>query len=329
MRKWRAVLQHSLLLVVLSVLSGLTTAADKVPTVTAGTIERLPAFPSQYVTARNVDVWLPPGYPNAAPYAVLYMHDGQMLFDGAITWNRQEWQVDEIGSALIQSGKTRPFIVVGIWNAGAARASEYFPQRAFERLTAAQQQELHSFYADATGGNKRFPVPMSADRYLKFLVSELKPAIDARYASSRDRKDTMLMGSSMGGLISLYALAEYPAVFGAAGCLSTHWPGTLPDSADNPVPAAIFDYLRERLPAAGSHRLYFDHGTETLDASYAARQQVVDSILRQKGYSDANWRSLTFPGAEHNEQAWSARLVIPLSFLLGTERSSDAGPKAD
>lgn len=304
------------------------TNADTLPSVASGKLERLSAFPSQYVTARNVDIWLPEGYPNAAPYAVLYMHDGQMLFDATTTWNKQEWQVDEVASALIKTGKTRQFIVVGIWNAGVARASEYFPQRAFEMLAPAQQQELYSFYANATGGDKRFPVPMSADRYLKFLVEELKPAIDARYASSRLAKDTMLMGSSMGALISLYALAEYPSVFGAAACLSTHWPGTLPERPDNPVPAAIFAYLRSKLPVAGSHRLYFDHGTETLDASYASRQQVVDQILRQKGYADTNWRSLTFPGAEHNEQAWSARLAVPLTFLLAVSSRPDA-PAAD
>lgn len=90
---------------------------DPLPVVSAGTIERIPMLTSEYVPARNVDVWLPEGYPSQAPYSVLYMHDGQMLFDANTTWNKQEWRIDEVATALMQAGKVKPFIVVGIWNA--------------------------------------------------------------------------------------------------------------------------------------------------------------------------------------------------------------------
>ncbi|HRJ16216.1 MAG TPA: alpha/beta hydrolase-fold protein, partial [Saprospiraceae bacterium] len=96
-------------------------AQAQTPAVSAGRIERHEQFPSQFVSARNVDVWLPEGYSPRKKYAVLYMHDGQMLFDGAGTWNKQEWQVDEIAGKLLAEGKIRDCIVVGIWNGGQAR----------------------------------------------------------------------------------------------------------------------------------------------------------------------------------------------------------------
>ncbi len=283
------------------------------PQVAAGRIERF-VLPSRHLPPRTVDVWLPDGYPRHGPYAVLYMHDGQMLFDAATTWNRQEWRADETAAALIASGATRPFIIVGIHNGGVDRARDYFPQRPFASLPQAEQDAL---YAIRFGQDRLFSGPVRSDAYLKFLVEELKPHIEARYAVGRAREDTVVMGSSLGALVSLYALAEYPDVFGGAAALSTHWPGRVGDSPDNPVPAAFLRYFEQHLPAAGRHRLYFDHGTETLDASYADRQREVDRLLRAKGYTARDWLTRTFPGAEHSENAWAARLAVPLRFLLG------------
>ena len=98
------------------------------PEVSAGQLLRLPQIASAYVPSRPIDVWLPEGYSSAQRYAVLYMHDGQMLFDARTTWNGQSWQVAETAQQLQQQGQVRPFIVVGIHNIGAARHSEYFPQ---------------------------------------------------------------------------------------------------------------------------------------------------------------------------------------------------------
>ena len=247
--------------------------ATELPIVASGRIERLADFPSKQIPPRNVDVWLPDGYPKAAPYAVLYMHDGQMLFDATTTWNHQEWKADEIAGELIRSGRARPFIIVGIWNGGAARAVEYFPQKPLQELAPKDRDELlATTYGD---GQKLFSGPVHSDRYLRFLVTELKPYIDSHFKVSPRREDALLMGSSLGGLISMYALAEYPEVFGAAACLSTHWPGRMGDGPDNPVPATFFRYIETHFPKAGRHRIYFDHGTRTLDESYADRQRVV------------------------------------------------------
>ena len=119
----------------------------------------------------------------------------------------------------------------------------------------------------------------------------------------------------MGGLISMYALCEYPAVFGGAACLSTHWVGIF-STENNHIPAAFMAYLRTHLPDPATHRLYFDYGTETLDALYEPFQLQADSILREKGYSAANWQTLKFVGADHSERAWRTRLAIPLTFLM-------------
>jgi enterochelin esterase-like enzyme len=97
------------------------------PKVSSGRIERLKQLEFRDIQSRAVGVWTPPGYPDAAPYDTLYMHDGQMLFDGGSSWNRQEWRVDEVAAHLMTAGEVRPFIVVAVANAGPARYAEFFP----------------------------------------------------------------------------------------------------------------------------------------------------------------------------------------------------------
>jgi pimeloyl-ACP methyl ester carboxylesterase len=147
--------------------------------------------------------------------------------------------------------------------------------------------------------------PLS-DRYLRFLVRELKPFVDRNFNVRRDRASTAIMGSSMGGLISLYAISEYPNVFGAAGMVSTHWPLLLPpegqklSDADLDAVATAFEgYLRHKLPRPGVHHLYFDHGTETLDRHYAAYQARIDKLVAALGWTrDRDWISRNFPWAK-------------------------------
>ena len=279
-----------------------------------GSIVRTENFSSKYVPARNVDVWLPDNYTASKKYAVLYMHDGQMLFDSSITWNKQEWGVDETLTQLMQQEKIRDCIVVGIWNGGKSRHPEYFPQKPFEALSKEEQKLVYNAYR--SGGQSIFSgLPISSDNYLKFLVEELKPFIDNTYSTLTDPSNTFVAGSSMGGLISLYALCEYPTIFGGAACLSTHWPGLL-SMENNPVPAVFFSYLKKNLPSPKQHRIYFDHGTETLDSMYASLQLEVDAIMKQKKYSPSNWISRSWPGQDHSEKSWRSRLEVPVTFLL-------------
>ncbi len=289
------------------------------PRVSSGTIIRHVDFTSNYISARNVDVWLPDNYSPNQRYKVLYMHDGQMLFDANTTWNKQEWGVDETITRLIQNDSILSTIVVGIWNSGINRHSDYFPQKPFEKLPLNVQDSL-IYIAKRQQGVSLFAEKVQSDNYLKFIVNELKPFIDKTYATLTEPEHTYIAGSSMGGLISMYAVCEYPAVFGGAACLSTHWIGSF-DTENNPIPAQFFVYLKENLPSPDTHKFYFDYGTETLDRNYEPYQKEVDKILKAKGYTSENWITLKFEGKDHSENAWRERLHIPLRFLVPLDES--------
>jgi enterochelin esterase-like enzyme len=289
-------------------------AGQPLPKVSSGKIVRIESFKSTYAGERMIDVWLPYGYSDTVKYAVLYMHDGQMLYDAATTWNKQSWNVDETATQLMQSGKVRPFIVVGIWNSGENRHPDYFPQFPFEILLNDSERDTLSAQLKQSGrGNGQFK-PQS-DNYLRFLVSELKPYIDRTYSVHTEREHTFIAGSSMGGLISLYAVCEYPEVFGGAACLSTHWPGTF-SVQNNPFPLAMRLYLQGRLPDAATHKIYFDCGDQTLDALYPELQMQIDSVMKLSGYQSSNWTTEYFKGHDHSEKSWAQRLHIPFEFLL-------------
>jgi predicted alpha/beta superfamily hydrolase len=264
-----------------------------------GTVLRHAAMPSRNVAARNVDVWLPPGYGKdpAKRYPVLYMHDGQNVFDPATSSFGVDWGVDETMTRLVESGQVREAIVVAVWTT-PKRREEYMPQRA-----------VHGDVSfNVPGAEDLEPGDIISDRYLAFLVEELKPFIDASYRTLPDRADTYIMGSSMGGLISQYAMSRYPEVYGGAGCVSTHWP-----AGDG---IALEDFAAH-LPDPATHKYYFDFGTATLDASYEPYQRRADEMLRKAGYVEGrNWITRKFDGAEHSEKAWRLRVDQPLLFLL-------------
>ena len=147
------------------------------------------------------------------------------------------------------------------------------------------------------------------------MVTELKPFIDKRYSTYADAANTFIAGSSMGGLISLYAICEYPTVFGGAACLSTHWPGSF-SSEDNPIPNAFFKYMSEHLPNSQDHKIYFDYGDQTLDALYPPLQKRADDMMKARGFSNMNWITKYFPGDGHSKISWNKILYILLEFLL-------------
>lgn len=263
-----------------------------------GRLLRHPDFASRHVQPRHVDVWLPDGYDrDDARYRVLYMHDGQNLFGAVPSPGGTDWGIDEAMSRLAQAGTLRPAIVVAIWNT-PARLAEYMPR-------APLGDEPVEFVA---GYPAMPPSDIVSDAYLDFIVEELKPFIDREYRTLPGRDDTFVMGSSMGGLISLYALARYPQIFGGAGAVSTHWP-----AGDG----ITIDWFARALPPAGSHRLYFDFGTATLDAAYEPFQRRMDQAMRSLGYTQGvDWTTLKFEGHAHSEAAWRERVDLPLRFLL-------------
>lgn len=281
-------------------------------TVKYGVVEIYENFTSKNVQPRNVGIWLPQHYSPKKKYAVLYMHDGQMLFDSTITFNQSEWGVDECLTQLIREGKIKNTIVVGIWNTKENRHREYFPQKPYENLSK-QDKEKVGLSLEKIGMSKEFKP--TSDNYLKFIVEELKPFIDNTYSTFQNKENTFIAGSSMGGLISLYAVCEYPHVFGGAACLSTHWTGTF-EVENNPIPASFYTYLKEKLPDSKSIKIYFDYGTVDLDALYPALQVKVDAIMQSKGFTEENWITKKFEGENHSENAWKKRLHIPMEFLL-------------
>jgi predicted alpha/beta superfamily hydrolase len=288
------------------------TAQEMVPE--NGAIKHFANFESKLVEPRNIDVWLPDGYSTKEKYAVLYMHDGQMLFDANTTWNKQEWQMDEVAGELIKQNATRKFIVVGISSIAKFRMSDYFPQKPFESLPKKTQD---SIYAIKAGDNKLFGAKINSDNYLKFIVTELKPFIDKNFSVKTGLTDTFIGGSSMGGLISMYAVCEYPEVFGGAMCMSTHWPGLMDNATTNPVPKAFLDYMTANIPDPKVHKFYFDYGDQTLDAQYKPYQTKADKIMEAIGYTDKNWQTREFKDLDHSETSWAVRLDQPLYFLLG------------
>lgn len=287
------------------------------PTPTVGHIERIDSFSSQWIEDRPVDVWLPPGYSAAGDrrYPVIYAHDGQNLFDADHSFAGTAWELDRAVNRLAAEEGIGPAIVVGISNT-TLRIPEYMPQRPVARFARPSVVER---FVDTYGS-----VPLS-DRYLTFIVRELKPRIDRSYRTLGDRAHTFLLGSSMGGLVSLYGLCEYPSYFGGAACLSTSW--TLPGRI-------MTRYLEYALPAPGGNRFYFDFGDEALIRRYEGFQSRVDRLLRSAGFETGlDWMTRRFPGDPHSESAWRGRVDVPLRFLLGPvsrrrSRVADGGENA-
>lgn len=289
-----------------------TFALAQTPLNLVGTIEHFENFKSNFVRPRNVDVWLPADYNKNEKYAVLYFQDGKMLFSTGRTGKFEgfEWQVDETLTELVKQNKIRKTIVVAIWNTGEFRHSEYFPQKSLELLKSPKREKI---VKELLAENPQ------ADNYLLFMTKELKPFIDKKYSTLKDQKNTFLAGSSMGGLISLYAISEYPKVFGGAACLSTHLMGatTPEDILDGFVPDSIKEYFKKNLPSAKDHKIYFSYGNKGFPESYFKQFQTpLDELMKEKGYSDQSWTSKEFDGGQHSPLSWAKQLPTVLEFLL-------------
>jgi enterochelin esterase-like enzyme len=265
---------------------------------------------SNYVSKRDIYIRLPKDYNLNNSYPVLYMHDGQMLFSGFKTWNGQHWGVDETISDLVSKDSIQDVIVVGIANVNQERHANYFPEKPFLNLPKAARDSL---YKIERGSDKLFKMTVNSDDYLKFIVFELKPFIDSNYATARDKSHTFIAGSSMGGLISMYAFFEYPEIFGGAACLSTHWIGGFSDNQI--IPNRFKSYIENRKSLIADRKLYFDTSTETLDQDYQVHQKNVDALFESEELNQ-NYLSKIFEGASHTENDWKSRFHIPLIFFL-------------
>ena len=267
-----------------------------------GSIEKFYDFQSSYVDNRPIYIWLPPDFYLNKKHDLLIMHDGQNLFDGSKTWNGQEWELDEWASKLILENELSSFIIVGIHNSGEKRWSDYFPEKAFPSV------------ANSNYLNEKTP-ELNADLYLKYIVNEVIPFVEGKYLKSSNKFKIIIGGSSMGGLISMYAVFEYPKVFDGAICMSTHWPGAFVTD-NNPLPDAIFKYMSENIPLSKKNKFYFDYGNKGLDEYYPQYSKVIDSLFLNNGYSKRNYKNLFFENHWHSEEYWAKRVQIPLKFML-------------
>ena len=275
-----------------------------------GRLVRYPLFPSAHIRPRQVVVWLPADYEESGKtYPVIYMHDGQNLFDPREAYGGVTWGIAEALSAPRRPGGIPKAIVVGVYNS-SLRHREYMPQAIYGALPA----RVRAAFDGSVGGS-----PIS-DSYVRFLADELKPFIDRTYRTKPQPDQTSLMGSSMGGLISFYGLMERPDCFGRAACLSPHWPFIVPNmiGANTPTPketqAAVSGYVNSRGPDLKGRVLYLDRGDQTLDALYQPYQDPIIENLKGRRGLKLSYRA--FPGAAHNEASWKARLDTPLAVLL-------------
>lgn len=286
------------LLGVVGMLLGAAAGAGPVSAQETGRLVHWPAVRSRHLDLpRNIDIWLPPGYDSSTSrYPVLYMMDGQNLFDSTTAFGGVEWGVDETLSDLIGSGGVPPMIVVGVWNS-ANRFQEYSPWQ-------------------------------GAPAYARFLIEEVLPRVNREFRTRTGPQNTMVMGSSMGGLVSFYLVSHHPKVFGACGCLSTHfvwseaWQRAMTSPDPLAAPADSTPYILKDI-AAGRKlprhtRYWFDYGTVGLDSLYAPPHRAVREWMLGQGLVEGrDFEMRVYPGASHNEASWRARLADPLFFLFG------------
>jgi predicted alpha/beta superfamily hydrolase len=249
--------------------------------------KRWPSFSSTILgNTRGVYVYLPPTYlENAsARMPVVYMHDGQNLFDPAAAFGGVTWRVPETMDAAANDGRFREAIVVGPENGGSARIDEYTPTST-------------AMY----GGGK-------GDLYLRMLVEELKPRVDSELRTLSGREHTVVLGSSLGGLISAYAGVKKPETFGSIGAFSpsTWW--------DNRVILGIVSTTGSTRPI----RVYVDSGDSGSSMDDVTNTAELARTYRALGYADGSTlKYVVEPGGTHTESAWARRLPGALEFLLG------------
>jgi predicted alpha/beta superfamily hydrolase len=251
-----------------------------------GDFRRHPKFRSRFLPSEHtLLVYRPPGYheDRTRRFPVLYLHDGQNVFDRATSATGEEWSVDETAERLIASGAIEPILIVGVYNAGHRRIDQYTPTR-----------------------DPKKKVGGKADAYARMLVQEIKPFIDRRYRTLRSAGNTGLGGSSLGGLLTLHLGLRYPTVFNRLAVLSPSvwW-------NDRAIVGEV-DALPTKLPL----RIWLDSGTgEGHDVTRDAR--LLREALVRKGWIVG--RDLTYmevEGGGHNEQSWAKRVEGVLRFLF-------------
>jgi predicted alpha/beta superfamily hydrolase len=243
-------------------------------------------FPSRFLrNKRDLIVYLPPGYDQLPQrhFPVLYLHDGQNLFDGSTSFiPGMDWHVGQTADQCIQDGRVEPLIIVGIYNAGKQRLGEYTPTR-----------------APKLGGGR-------ANRYAKFLLEEVKPFVSSQYRSKQDTENTGIGGSSLGGLVSLYLGLRQPEIFGKIAALS-------PSVWWN---ERVILRFASTAPVQPLPRIWLDIGTREGPRIVDDVERFRDVLIGKGWQQERNLHYQRVEGAEHNEAAWAARVGPFLQFLF-------------
>ena len=262
-----------------------------------GTVEVHDEFRSDVLAGpRRVWVYLPPGYRREPQrrYPVLYLQDGQNVFDGATAFIAgHEWEVDEAAQRLIDEGRVEPLIVVAIDNAGARRLLEYTPTRD----------------ARVGGGG-------GIATYARMLLGELKPWVDARYRTRPERETTGIGGSSLGGLAALSIGLGHPEVFGriAALSVSAWWD------------EALIVRTVDALPARPDTRIWLDIGSREDAGAVEEVRRLRDALVRKGWREGGEFHYAELAGATHDESAWAKRMPDVLAFLYPVRAAPSPPP---
>jgi enterochelin esterase-like enzyme len=257
---------------------------------------RLHEFHSRiFRNTRFLRVWLPPGYDDAENaalyYPVLYLNDGQNLFETSTAFNGVEWQVDETADRLIREGVVPPMIIVGIDNTGRDRIREYMPHRS-----------LHPVVLRVHG-----------TRYPAFLFKEVFPFIARHYRIASGPENTGLGGSSLGALIALYTAAVRPGVIGR---LLLESPSLWASNRQLILQSHGVKRWPERVFLATGTA---EAGRRDKDQSVVDDVRELAAILGRAGLDEARLRLVIDDGASHNEAAWAYRFPEALTFLFGKQ----------
>jgi predicted alpha/beta superfamily hydrolase len=253
--------------------------------VTPGQLRKYDKFRSKFLrNQRDIVVYVPPDYDQQPErrYPVLYLHDGQNLFDAATAFNGQDWHVAQTADYAISAGLVEPLIIVGLYNTGKTRLREYTPT-SVPRL----------------GGGR-------ADRYAKFLIEEVKPVVDRDYRTRPEASQTGIGGSSLGGLASIYLGLKFSNVFSKIAALS-------PSVWWN---QRVILRFAQAAPVEPRPRIWLDIGTREGPRIVDDVEKFRDVLLSKGWQYDRDLHYERVEGAEHNEAAWAARVGPFLQFLF-------------
>ncbi len=247
---------------------------------------------------RIVDYWLPK---EPASY-LLIAHDGQNVFDGRTSTHRgQTWKMAQSANRVSKELGIAPPAIIGVWHSGTkdnpwGRGKDLVPEKYFrDGISVAKDVSVPSDHPDFLHG----------DTYLRSIFEEYVPAIAPAISPSH----TAMIGSSMGGLATLYAVAQLPDKFTTALALSTHWPFGGNELVERTI---------KELPSPSTHKIWMSHGTKGLDSAYAPFQHLADKLMAERGYLPHNFVSKVYERSGHNERSWAKYLDQPMRFWLNT-----------